>query len=312
MKRPAIFFDRDNTLIVSDGYLGDPDKVILMEGAADAVVRAREMGFATVVVSNQSGVARGMFSENDVILVNRRMDEMLLAANPAAVIDRHEFCPFHPEAPLEQYRKETHLRKPGPGMILEAAEKLALDLSRSWLIGDAPRDIEAGQAAGCRTILLHLPDLPASPAASEKLSTPPDCIVANLKEAMDFIEKSLQAADEPPAPALPASSSTNAPAPLLAPAVAEPVVKLERLENLAEQILTELRQRNQHADYADFSISKLMAGIVQVIAVALMFLAYLAYTRTGDKGWDNFYSLMAYALFFQMFTISLLIMGRQK
>jgi histidinol-phosphate phosphatase family protein len=270
------------------------------------------MGFSTVVVSNQSGVARGMFSENDVILVNRRMDEMLLADNPAAVIDRHEFCPFHPEAPLEQYRRETHLRKPGPGMILEAAEKLALDLSRSWLIGDAPRDIEAGKAAGCRTILLHLPDLPSSPAASEKLNTPPDCIVASLKEAMDFIEKSLQTPENPPGTSSGSSSQAgNAAPPATAPAT-ENVLKPDRLENLAEQILTELRQRNQHADYADFSISKLMAGIVQVIAVALMFLAYLAYTRTGDKGWDNFYSLMAYALFFQMFTISLLIMGRQR
>src|SRR5581483_2775525 len=73
MKRPAIFFDRDNTLIVSDGYLGDPDKVVLMEGAADALARARSLGFATVVISNQSGVARGMFNEEDVRAVNHRI-----------------------------------------------------------------------------------------------------------------------------------------------------------------------------------------------------------------------------------------------
>src|SRR5215471_10199215 len=98
MKRPAIFFDRDNTLIVSDGYLGDPDKVVLMDGAADAVARARSMGFSTIVVSNQSGVARGMFGEDDVDAVNRRIDQMLKMASSSAVIDRHEFCPFHPEA----------------------------------------------------------------------------------------------------------------------------------------------------------------------------------------------------------------------
>ena len=154
MKRPAVFFDRDNTLIISDGYLGDPTKVVPVDGAADALARVRGLGFATVVFSNQSGVARGMFGEDMVHAVNARMDEMLLDANPAAVVDRHEFCPFHPEAIVEAYRQDSPLRKPRPGMIVQAAEKLALDLSRSWAIGDAPSDVEAGHAAGCRTILV--------------------------------------------------------------------------------------------------------------------------------------------------------------
>src|SRR5438874_2327031 len=152
MRRPAVFFDRDNTLIACDGYLGDPDKVQLIEGAADAIVRARRMGFATITISNQSGVARGMFTEKDVKAVNAKLDQLLAEQNPTAVIDRHEFCPFHPEAQVEEYRHDSELRKPKPGMILEASRKLALDLSRSWLIGDVPRDIEAGHAAGCRTI----------------------------------------------------------------------------------------------------------------------------------------------------------------
>ncbi len=79
MKRPAVFFDRDNTLIVSDGYLGNPAEVKLIEGAADAVARARKMGFAAVTISNQSGVARGMFTEDAVRSVNRRMDDLLRA-----------------------------------------------------------------------------------------------------------------------------------------------------------------------------------------------------------------------------------------
>src|SRR3954464_9299439 len=152
MKRPAVFFDRDNTLIVGNEYLGDPEKVVLMPGAADAVSRARALGYATVIFSNQSGVARGMFDESAVRNVNRRVEERLLEANENAVIDRQEFCPYHPDAVVERYRKESDLRKPKAGMILKAAEMLALDLSRSWVIGDAPRDIEAGHAAGCRTI----------------------------------------------------------------------------------------------------------------------------------------------------------------
>src|SRR5258707_11762574 len=145
MKRADVFFDRDNTLMACDGYLGNPSEVVLVEGAADAVARARALGYATVVVSNQSGVARGMFDETAVRAVNARLDELLQAANPGAIIDRHEFCPFHPEGTVEAFRQESPLRKPKPGMILAAAEAMALDLARSWGVGDAGRDIEAGQ-----------------------------------------------------------------------------------------------------------------------------------------------------------------------
>src|SRR5437660_176182 len=128
MKRPAVFFDRDNTLIANDGYLGDPAKVQLIDGAADTIARCRALGFAVITVSNQSGVARGMFDEEAVGAVNRRMDELLQAANAGAIIERHEICPFHPEASVEQYCQESALRKPKPGMILAAAGALELDL----------------------------------------------------------------------------------------------------------------------------------------------------------------------------------------
>ena len=151
MKRPAVFFDRDNTLIIGSEYLGDPEQVKLVDGAADVVAAVRAAGYATVVASNQSGVARGYFSEGDVRAVNRRMDEQLKAANPDAIIDRHEYCPYHPEGTVEQYQRDSDLRKPAPGMLFLAADRLGLDLSRSWMVGDAARDIEAGHAAGCRT-----------------------------------------------------------------------------------------------------------------------------------------------------------------
>ncbi len=167
MKRPAVFFDRDNTLIVNDGYLGDPDGVVLVEGAAELVARVRQLGYAAVTFSNQSGVARGMFTEQDVHRVNSRLDEMLLDHDARAIIDRHEFCPHHPEAMVPRYRQVSEFRKPSPGMIYQAARQLGLDLGRSWVVGDAPRDIEAGRAAGCRTILFTHPTLASSTAASE-------------------------------------------------------------------------------------------------------------------------------------------------
>lgn len=187
MRRPAVFFDRDNTLIVGNDYLGDPNEVVLVAGAAAAVARCRAMGFATIVVSNQSGVARGMFGEDAVQAVNRRMDELLLEHNPAAVIDRHEYCPFHPDAKIEQYRQDSFLRKPKPGMILAAADAMALDLSRSWVIGDAPRDIAAGKAAGCRTILIIDPTLAPSPAALETSTISADFTVTTLIEAVEVV-----------------------------------------------------------------------------------------------------------------------------
>jgi D-glycero-D-manno-heptose 1,7-bisphosphate phosphatase len=203
MKRAAIFFDRDNTLIANDGYLGDPNGVVLIDGAADAVARARALGYAVVVFSNQSGVARGMFGEEAVHAVNHRLDEMLLDDNPHAVIDRHEFCPHHPEAKVERYRQDSDLRKPKPGMILQAERQLALDLARSWVVGDAPRDVDAGKAAGCRAILVKNGALPESPASKEPGLSHADYVVESLAEAMEVIARHPAPNDEPAPAATP-------------------------------------------------------------------------------------------------------------
>jgi D-glycero-D-manno-heptose 1,7-bisphosphate phosphatase len=323
LKRPAVFFDRDNTLIASDGYLGDPSKVVLVEGAADAIARLRALGFRIVVVSNQSGVARGMFTEDAVRAVNDRINELLRADNPRAVVDRHEFCPFHPEATVDEYRQDSALRKPKPGMILAAAETMVLDPARSWMVGDAPRDIEAGKAAGCRTILFRDPSLPASPAAEADSTATPDFTVATLKEAVDQIEREVAKAHKPKILPAPTTATLIAPPPhkstysisLRPPSDADFVDGAEvngssakssapRLEVLTEQILQHLRQRDEHHD-TDFSVTKLLAGIVQIISLAVLLLAYIQ-----GKGNPQNYILVALTL--QTFTISLLIMGRQR
>jgi D,D-heptose 1,7-bisphosphate phosphatase len=365
MKRPAVFFDRDNTIIVNDGYLGDPSKVVLVEGAAEAISRVRSLGYAVVVFSNQSGVARGMFSEEDVHRVNARLDEMLADALPHAIIDRHEFCPFHPEGTVPEYAVESDLRKPKPGMILQAADKLALDLSRSWVVGDAPRDIEAGKAAGCRTIWYKDTRIPQSMAARELMLTVPDAVVSNLKEATDVIARealvrhagppeviaSTPAAPPPPTsnpappppppeveqeeqepePPPPTSTAPSAGPKTVASAkplmqvlaqkraaaaaareaeasqgqvpTATPVVNTARLEELAEQILQALEHRRDENE-SDFSISKLLAGIMQIVALATLLLAYMMF--------HNSESVLLIAVFLQVFTVALLIMGRQK
>ena len=188
MGRAAVFFDRDNTLIVNDGYLGQPDGVVLMAGAAAAVAGVRRLGFAVVVVSNQSGVARGLFDVAAVEAVNRRMAELLLADDPAAEINLHLFCPYHPQAVVAAYRQDSPLRKPAPGLLLAAARQLGLDLPRCWLVGDAPRDVQAGRAAGCRTVLFTPPGVAASPAATDTLVTP-DAHVATLIDVLQVISQ---------------------------------------------------------------------------------------------------------------------------
>ena len=236
MSRPAVFFDRDNTLIANGDYLGDPAGVILIDGAADAVARVRSLGFATVVVSNQSGVARGMFDEEVVRAVNDRMDAMLVQENPDAVIERHEFSPHHPKGTVEAYRGESARRKPQPGMLLDAAEAMGLDLARSWLIGDAPRDVEAGQRAGCRTILVRDPSLRAeSPAAAEPMTVTPDYPATSLADAIDFIEMQLESADDgltdPPDPHVTLSPTVIAPSAVTTATMSSRRPTIEILDN---------------------------------------------------------------------------------
>ena len=188
--RPCVFFDRDNTLIASAEYLGDPTKVKLIDGAASCIAGCKQMGFAVVTVSNQSGVARGLYSEDDVRAVNRRMDTLLRSAHWAATIDRHMFCPHHPtEGTVEEYVTDCECRKPQPGMLTQAANVVGLDLERSWMVGDAPRDIEAGKAAGCKTILLSMPELEQSPAASADTTVEPDFTAASLAEVLQIIQR---------------------------------------------------------------------------------------------------------------------------
>lgn len=175
----AVFLDRDDTLIpcrsvTPDGDLGDPALVRLADGALEACRALAQAGFALIVVSNQGGVARGRYTEKDVAAVNQRLNGLL-----GGLIDRFYTCPFHPGGIVPAYTREHPWRKPAPGMLLAAADALGLDLQQSWMVGDAPRDIQAGHAAGCRTILI----------ASEGSPVPiaPSFVAPNLEQAARII-----------------------------------------------------------------------------------------------------------------------------
>ena len=140
----AVFLDRDNTLIANDGDLGDPQSVRLLEGVAEGVKSLRQAGYRLIVITNQGGVGRGAFTEADVDAVHQRIATLVdESAGTDNLIDRFYYCPYHPEAELEEYRREHPWRKPQPGMLLQAAHDMHLDLSRCWFIGDQARDVAA-------------------------------------------------------------------------------------------------------------------------------------------------------------------------
>lgn len=183
---PAVFLDRDNTIIHNDGDLGDPEQVRLIQGAASAIASLCGLGYRVIVVTNQGGVARGKYKEADVDAVHDRLAALVTDAANGARIHGFYFCPYHPKSNLKQYKKDHPDRKPHPGMLLRAAEDHRLDLSQSWMVGDQLRDIQAGAAAKVRTLLVggraRAGEFdPGEPEAE------PDFEAANLTEAVRII-----------------------------------------------------------------------------------------------------------------------------
>ncbi|MBR0843882.1 HAD family hydrolase [Bradyrhizobium liaoningense] len=151
MKRPAVFLDRDGVLNEDTGYVFDPAKLKWIEGAQAAVKAINEAGYFAFVVTNQSGVARGLYGETDVQALHIWMANEL--AKMGARIDGFEYCPDHPEAIVERYRRVNGRRKPGPGMIDDLVARHNVDLSGSILIGDKETDVAAARAAGIKGYL---------------------------------------------------------------------------------------------------------------------------------------------------------------
>lgn len=188
MAERAVFLDRDNTIIEDkEGYIGDPAKVKLLPGAATAIASMRRLGYRIIIVSNQSGVARGMFDEAAVESVNQEMCRQLRDQGGAHV-DASYYCPYHPDGSVPEYKMEHDWRKPKPGMLKQAAEDFGLDLSQCWVVGDALRDVECGLAGRCRTILLQDPNRPPH-GDDSSLAASPHFIVKTLADAARVIAR---------------------------------------------------------------------------------------------------------------------------
>lgn len=150
--RRAVFLDRDGTLIHDPGYLSDPNGVVLLEGVADGLKALQRAGFLLVIVTNQSGIARGKYTAEQYESVAARLIGML--EQEGIEIAASYYCPYHPDGSVAPYDIEHEDRKPSAGMWMRAKGDLDIDLQRSWSIGDGERDIVAGRRAGTRGILL--------------------------------------------------------------------------------------------------------------------------------------------------------------
>ena len=191
MSDKAIFLDRDDTLIEDPGYISDPEQVKILDGVPEALIQLKSLGYKLIVVSNQSGVARGIVTEKKLEEIHDRLRQLL--AKKSAYLDKIYYCPYHPEGIVSKYRKESNCRKPNPGMFLRAYAEMKIDLAQSWCIGNSNRDIEAGSKAGCKTILIDAPYRTKQKEPDESSSSAkPDYKAVNIKEAVNIIKKYLR------------------------------------------------------------------------------------------------------------------------
>ncbi|HET9272517.1 MAG TPA: HAD family hydrolase [Vicinamibacterales bacterium] len=185
--RPAVFLDRDGTLSEERGFIDRLELLEIFPWTSDAIRLLNRAGFAVIVVTNQSAIGRGIIDLTFLQSVHDTLDRHFTKSG--ARVDRYYFCPHHPDAPLPEYRMVCRCRKPGPGMIEQAAADLGLDLSRSFMVGDRPIDVASGHAAGVRSVLVRSGHSSGGSDAPAGLREP-DAILNNLMEAVGWILRS--------------------------------------------------------------------------------------------------------------------------
>jgi D-glycero-D-manno-heptose 1,7-bisphosphate phosphatase len=148
----GLFFDRDGTLNTEVDFLSRPEEIQLIPNAARAIREANELGVKVFIITNQSGIARGLFTETDLDAIHERLMTML--AHEGAIVDAIYYCPHHPGYGTTPYRRDCRCRKPKPGMLHQAKKEYGIKLTHSFVIGDRCIDMQAGKSAGCRTALV--------------------------------------------------------------------------------------------------------------------------------------------------------------
>ncbi|MBW7981352.1 D-glycero-beta-D-manno-heptose 1,7-bisphosphate 7-phosphatase [Enterobacillus tribolii] len=180
---PAIFLDRDGTINIDHGYIYEIDRFQFIDGVIDAMKELKRMGFALVLVTNQSGIARGKFTEEQFTHLTEWMDWSL--ADRGVDLDGIYYCPHHPDYGTEEYHQQCDCRKPQPGMLLSAQRHLKIDMAASYIVGDKLDDLLAGEAAGVGTRVLVRTGKPVTAEAENKA----DWVLDSLADLPEAIKK---------------------------------------------------------------------------------------------------------------------------
>ena len=333
MSDKAVFLDRDDTLIEDPGYINDPDQVKLLDGAAEALIELKHLGYKLVVVTNQSAIARGIVTEKVLADIHERMRQLLAEKN--AFLDDIYYCPYHPEGVVPKYRKESNYRKPNPGMLLEAADDMNIDLGESWCIGNNSSDVQAGSRAGCKTVLIDTP--PHQREAGSPISpgeASPDYRAVNIKEAVNIIKKHLRSpGDEKP-------QSQEATVEVTEPAheigqdvceVAEPAPQAQQHEPEPERqeqpparqiptattdellggILAQLKSMQRAEMFDEFSVMRLMAGVVQIL-VLFCLLVTVWFLMSPNRQDNLVFMALGFAIVLQLMALTFYTMHGRK
>lgn len=181
MTRRAIFLDRDGTLVHPRHYPARPEDLEIYEGVGDRLRLLAGAGFRLVVITNQSGIARGYFTAADLHLMHDHLRGEL--AREGVVIDGFYHCPHHVDGVVPELAIECECRKPQPGLILQAAHDLTIDASKSWMLGDILDDVQAGNRARCRTVLVDL----GTEGAPDEPERRPDFVARDTLHALDIV-----------------------------------------------------------------------------------------------------------------------------
>ncbi len=185
MTKSAVFLDRDGTINQEVHHLHRLDQFVLIPGAAESVRLLNQAGYKVVVITNQSAVARGLLDLNELARIHAAMTRSL--QDVGATVDGIYYCPHHPTAGVGAYKQVCECRKPQPGMLLQAATELDLDLESSFMVGDNLSDLLAGIAVGCRTVLVRTGHGLKSEKALADMEWHPDFIANDLLEASRWI-----------------------------------------------------------------------------------------------------------------------------
>ena len=323
MSHKAIFFDRDDTLIEDPGYINSPKQVKLMPGASESLVQLREMGYKLVIVTNQSGIARGIVTLKALGLIHKKLEELL--SRDGASIDRIYYCPYHPDGVIAKYRRNSDLRKPNPGMLLIAADEMDINLKQSWMVGNSYRDIAAGVNAGCKTILIKSSIKPATKSLGDPT---PDKEAINIKEVVNIIKMYDRK--------IFTASKNKVKSKMVKPAVetkkaVEPVKRriteqkqrpenenkpqntanIETTNRLLEEVLKTLKVNQRENMFNEFSWLKVIAGAIQVLVFFCLVLS-LRFLMDSESDFNSLLTTFGYAVVLQLMAIAFYIMRDRK